>query len=328
MEKKTGHFWPILCLLLLAPFVGEMLSGSSPPAEYFQVIGLSILTALYGGGAVLVREIARRWGKGWITIFLLGMAYGIFEEGLVVRSFFDPTWMDLGILDVYGRALGVNWIWSIALTIFHGAISICASILLVELIFPAHKQKPWLKKRGLVIFTILPLSTLVFAPYFSSYAGPSGILASLTCMAALVFFAKNDDLLPKISSPEKSEKPAKPFKVFLVFFLLMIAFIAGMFFFPALGIPSWIDFLFLAALPWLALWLVNRLGADSWDERHAWSAVFGLLLFWLLLAVGAETQNAARPDDTSGMTLVAMITLILLIILRVIIQRRWKKQEI
>lgn len=327
MKKEKGHFWPILCLLLLAPFVGEMLSGSSPPAEYFQVIGFSILTALYGGGAVLVRELARRWGKGWVTIFLLGMAYGIFEEGLVVRSFFDPTWMDLGVLDVYGRVLGVSWIWSIALTIFHGAFSISVSIMLVELIFPAHKREPWLNKSGLIVFSILPLSTLIFAPYFSSYALPGGILASLACMAALVFFAKNDDFSMWISSLGKKREPKKPFLVIISFFLLTLTFIFGMWGFSALGIPAWINFLFLAGLPWLALLIMRRLGVEGWDERHNWSVIFGLLLPWLFLAVSAEVQNAVRPDDTSGMSLVALITLICLIVLRVVIQRRWKKQK-
>ncbi len=325
MEKKTGHFWPILCLLLLAPFVGEMLSGSSPPAEYFQVIGFTILTALYGGGAVLIRELTRRWGKGWITIFLLGMAYGIFEEGLVVRSFFDPVWMDLGILNVYGRTLGVNWIWSLALTLFHGAISICVPIMLVEMMFPAHKHESWLKKRGLIIFTILPLSTLLFAPHFSSYAGPGGILASLACMAALYYLAKSDDFINWLSGIGKPVKTGKPVTVLITFFLLIIAFIGGMFIIPSLGIPSWIDFIFLAALPWLALLLVHRKDPENWDERHTWSAVFGILLPWLLLAVASEAQNAIRPDDTSGMSMVALITFLALIILRVVIQRRRSK---
>ena len=70
------------------------------------------------------------------------MAYGIYEEGVIVRSFFDPAWMNLGVLGIYGRTLGVNWIWSIGLTLFHASIYTSVPILLVELIFPAHKDAP------------------------------------------------------------------------------------------------------------------------------------------------------------------------------------------
>ncbi|MCD6244170.1 MAG: hypothetical protein J7J65_02910 [Candidatus Korarchaeota archaeon] len=51
-------------------------------------------------------------------------AYGIVEEGVMTRSFFCPTWPDLGILAEYGRWIGVNWVWAIQLTIFHAVFSI------------------------------------------------------------------------------------------------------------------------------------------------------------------------------------------------------------
>jgi hypothetical protein len=43
---------PALVLFLLSPTVDELLSGSSPPAKFFTPFGFTIMTALYGGGAV------------------------------------------------------------------------------------------------------------------------------------------------------------------------------------------------------------------------------------------------------------------------------------
>ena len=37
------------------------------------------------------------------SIILLRGAYRVREEGVVVKSFFDPNWVDLGILGIYGR---------------------------------------------------------------------------------------------------------------------------------------------------------------------------------------------------------------------------------
>jgi len=45
-------------------------------------------------------------------LFVLGAAYGVLEEGLMVKSFFDPNWMDLGVLGSYGLWMGVNWVWA------------------------------------------------------------------------------------------------------------------------------------------------------------------------------------------------------------------------
>jgi hypothetical protein len=90
--------------------IGELLSGSAPPVEFSGPFVLLVLSALYGSGAILVRELRLRWGKGWPTVFALGAAYGIVEEGLMVKSFFDPNWMDLGLLGSYGRWAGVNWV--------------------------------------------------------------------------------------------------------------------------------------------------------------------------------------------------------------------------
>ena len=94
---------PALILFFLAPAIAELLSGSAPPSEFFNPVGFLLLASLYGSGALIVRELKVRWNKGYVSLFILGAAYGILEEGLMVKSFFDPNWMDLGILGSYGR---------------------------------------------------------------------------------------------------------------------------------------------------------------------------------------------------------------------------------
>src|SRR5207302_1555765 len=109
---------PLLALVLLSPVIAEMLSGSTPPIEWLNPIAVLFLIWLYGAGVLVMRETAVRWKTGWPSILLLGAAYGIIEEGLAVKSFFDPAWMDLGTLGWYGRWLDVNWVWAVWLTIF------------------------------------------------------------------------------------------------------------------------------------------------------------------------------------------------------------------
>jgi hypothetical protein len=87
---------PLWALILLSPVIAEMLSGSTPPIEWLNPIAALFLIWLYGSGVLVMRETAVRWKTGWPGILLLGAAYGIIEEGLAVKSFFDPGWMDLG----------------------------------------------------------------------------------------------------------------------------------------------------------------------------------------------------------------------------------------
>ena len=82
---------PALVLFFGAPAVGELLCGNMPPSKFFNPAALVCVSILYGGAAILIREAALRWDKGWPTILALGAAYAVIEEGLMVKSFFNPT---------------------------------------------------------------------------------------------------------------------------------------------------------------------------------------------------------------------------------------------
>jgi hypothetical protein len=61
----------------------------------------------------------------------------------MVRSFFDPNFPDVAGLGSYARVLGVNWIWSLDLIIFHAVYSIALPNLLVDLLFPRARECTW-----------------------------------------------------------------------------------------------------------------------------------------------------------------------------------------
>lgn len=67
-EEEDGSWLglrkPAWALLFLSPVVGELLSGSAPPVEFFNPMSMLVLVVLYGGGAVIIRELAFRWNKG------------------------------------------------------------------------------------------------------------------------------------------------------------------------------------------------------------------------------------------------------------------------
>src|SRR2546422_3802146 len=164
---------PLLALVLLSPVIAEMLSGCSPPLEWLNPITPLLLIWLYGAGILVMRETAVRWRTGWPSILLLGAAYGIIEEGLAVKSFFDPGWMDLGTLAWYGRWLDVNWVWAVWLTIYHAVVSIAIPIFLTEWIWPRIRSQPLTSRRGYITAIGLLAGATVFINLFLTPYRPS-----------------------------------------------------------------------------------------------------------------------------------------------------------
>ena len=128
---------------------------------------------------------------------ILGAAYGIVEEGIMVRSFFNPTWKDLGVLGTYGRWLGTNWVWAEWLMIYHAIFSITIPIFLTELTFPESKTRIWLSNRMRIIFHGLLVLAIILG--FFAFPYDPGVLAIIGCVAAVAglgWFAKH---IPNIS---------------------------------------------------------------------------------------------------------------------------------
>jgi hypothetical protein len=66
----------VLVLLVLPPAIGELLSGSSPPLQFFNPVFFLLLVALCGCEALLVRGTVARYLLNAVGVLLLGAAYG------------------------------------------------------------------------------------------------------------------------------------------------------------------------------------------------------------------------------------------------------------
>ncbi len=313
MTSKRKGIWPALVLFFLSPAIGELLSGSSPPAEFFNPFGLLVMAALYGSGAILVRELRVRWGKGWPTVFVLGAAYGIVEEGLMVKSFFDPNWMDLGLLGTYGRWAGVNWVWSLHLTIYHAVISIAIPILLVELLFPAQRNERWVGRRGMIGLTLLLLANVLLGFFLLTPYRPPFVPYLLAIVATVVLFLAARRLPVREGRIHPARVP-RPLWFALVGFVAQFVFFFGIFWgLPEFAVP--VPFTMLAAVALVALvaWGVRRMARNgAWNDEHRLALTGGVLMFFVLIAPLQELDEA-RVDNTTGMMLVGLATFLFLL---------------
>jgi hypothetical protein len=154
-KLSMGRVAPAIGLFFIAPLVAEFLLGDLP----INLLGaLVILAPMYGGGALLIREVVRRSGKGWPSIFVLALAYAIFEEAFTTQTLFNPNYLHLNLhlLDhAYIAALGISVWWTIFVLTLHAVWSISVSIALVEALVPDRATAPWLGWIGLAVTSVL-----------------------------------------------------------------------------------------------------------------------------------------------------------------------------
>ncbi|GAA4601471.1 hypothetical protein BJY16_003896 [Actinoplanes octamycinicus] len=147
---------PTVGLFFLAPLVAEFLLGNLPITFLPAVLALA---PLYGGGALLIREVVRRRGRGWPNILILAVAYGVLEEGLTTQSLFNPNYADQHLLvDGFLPALGIAVPWTVYVIGIHVFWSVCAPIMMMEVISGARRTTPWLGRAGLIVTGVLFLA--------------------------------------------------------------------------------------------------------------------------------------------------------------------------
>ncbi len=255
-----------------------------------------------------------RWNKGYVSMFVLGAAYGIVEEGLMVKSFFDPGWMDLGILGVYGRWQGVNWVWAEWLIIYHAIFSIAIPITLVELAYPERRNERWIGNKKFVGLVVLLGAVTVFGYFFlTDYRPPfPQYFFSAASVAFLILLAWR---IPANAGRNGSLQALTPRKLVLVGFLMastfFLLFMAG----PYLVSQPLI--LIIIGLG-LVIMIFNILKRYKWNEKTLYpkfTLVAGAILFLIALTPLQELDKS-RPDNTQGMLIVGIIALIMLILLR------------
>jgi hypothetical protein len=187
MVKRVA---PGFLLFVLSPLIAEYLSGSMATDQ----LGLlPMMMLLYGGGAVLIRETTRRARRGWPTILLLGLAYGLVEEGLVDFSLFNPNFRGLHLL-AFGDvpALGIGVPWTIYVLAIHVVWSIAVPIALVEALVPGRRAEPWLHIPGLAITALLygaGVALIIYGVYLQEHfipAPPQLAGAALAVVACIV----------------------------------------------------------------------------------------------------------------------------------------------
>ncbi|MBE1586210.1 hypothetical protein ACFPOI_56880 [Nonomuraea angiospora] len=220
------------------------------------------------GAAVVIREVARRKGLGWPSIVLMALAYGVFEEGIMTMSLFNPDYAGQRLLDPgYVPALGIGVPWTLFVLALHTVWSMSVPIAVMEELAGERRTTPWLGRIGLGAAAVLAVlgaaSTTLFSYQNGHFLASVPQLASIVVIVVLLVVAAFR--LPGASrATERTTGPApSPWLV------LGAALVAGLVFELQTVIedlPVWLTIAALAAaeagIGWPAL---------TWSAREGWA---------------------------------------------------------
>jgi hypothetical protein len=298
---------PTLVLVLLAPLVAEYLLGD------FRITDLGpfpVLALTYGCGAVLIRDLVRRSGRGWPAFVALAMAYAILAEGVVDQSLFNPEFMHLHLL-AYGfwPRLGTSPFWVISVITLHVAWSLAVPVGMTESLFPEQSMQPWLGRVGLAVSALLYLlGVIAIAAYFHRTATHQASARQImVCVALILGLVVTAFCLPRpqlvIGNPHVNVAPV---------WLGAIGFFAGSLFVSLYGIgafllhwPAIVTTMVEGALDALIVLLLCKARPRIWTPLQVWAASTGGLLVYAWH--GYEVDRALHgPTDTVDHTLIVV----------------------
>ncbi len=140
-ERFRGAIWT---LLILAPFIAEVLSGATRTSVLFVLIPEVMV---WGVGALFCRELVRWWGAGGLSLVTLGLALSVAEEFIIQQTSIAPLPFPGAHAD-YGRMWGVNLVYFLFMLGYESVWVVVVPVQFAELFFPAKAAQPWLRWRG------------------------------------------------------------------------------------------------------------------------------------------------------------------------------------
>jgi hypothetical protein len=323
---------PALTLLVLSPVIVELLFGSTH---------LTIITALipeigfYGGAALIIRYVVRRQHRGWVSILLLGVAFAIFEEFLVVQTSVSPAlFVGPSSPFIYGRMFGVNWVYLLWAVGYESAWGIVLPIYLTELIFPNRREDPWLGKRGLSITAaVFILATIISWYIWTQVVAPASIgsvysppLSLMVLASAIVVALGIAALGPRVTlrSAQRTARMApRPWLVgSLVLVMSLLWFVLVAFAFDTIPtVPAPIAIMAGLVLAGTSLLLVKTLsGSTNWRDIHVLAIVVGGLAASML--AGFWASGILLAVDYIGKVVFDVIAVVLLFYLATEVQKK------
>lgn len=321
---SRGRLRAAWTLVVLAMLCAELtFTAVALPLTWLRLL---LLLVMYGAGVVLVREAAVRAGAGWPSLVLLGLAYQLVEDGLGLQALTNPRLY--GAAESGWRALGVNWTYWESQIGVHVVLSVLIPVMVTDLLFPAHRGRPYLDIGGLIgvcvqaVVGVLGLRVVISVTEDPGYQTPwgwtAGFVVAIAILAGLAL-----GVLPRHNAPRPAPAVSapKPAVVGVSAGTVTVVFL-GLLLPPGLGpdsvfgdsVPLPIPLAVAASMALVSGWAVLRWHtAPDWSDRHRIWLVGGILAGHTAFMMPASPVSAI----TGAITIALEVTLLMVLARRV-----------
>ncbi|BCJ33449.1 hypothetical protein Athai_09520 [Actinocatenispora thailandica] len=310
-----------LTLIVLTPLVAELALGSTPIHFAFLLL---LWLPIYGFGVLLIREVVRRCGGGWPSLVLLGVAYELVEDGIGLQALTSPHLY--GAARMAPRLFGFNTAYWEMNVVYHVVFSVLIPIALTDLLFPALRDRPYLRRCGLAgigagaLLGVALLRATVPPSQDPGYQAPAWVLAGCVlavAVLAVLGLAVLPRRAPRRTPVGSSVGAPRPWLVGAVGAIatggfLVLSFPIGDATQPAFTHGAWV-LVPMAAAAVLAIGtgaaIVRWSGAGSWSDRHRIWLLGGALAAHSMFGAVAVVH---QPVDRIGLVVLAAASVALL----------------
>ncbi len=177
---------PLIILGFLSPFFIELQSGNIPfPVFFMPGTLIFLLTVGYGFPVILIREISVRYRMGLLSTLLLGLAYGLYNEGLIARTLIRNHSMPIEAFNGEGLFLGVNIGFMLIIILAHALQAIVYPILFTHHLVPKSRYIQLIHTK-LIMFMCLVVFVFGTLSYFRTDNFGTGSIVSYIFLLGLI----------------------------------------------------------------------------------------------------------------------------------------------
>jgi len=216
-----------LFLLLTPGPLAEVLSQNVQLLTFLQPVPFLLVTLTYGVPVLVIRELSVARKLNDVGLILLGLAYGILNEGVLAKTLTLPAGAPLHDFAGYGQMGLIQGGWSIFIVFWHALHSVFYPIVLTRWMFPAAASRRWFAAGSArwLLYALLILVAALYALYFLNpvRSDPAVFalyaVATAGLVAAALRLCKRRDGSPTTEATQASWMPCLPGGCMIIFYM-------------------------------------------------------------------------------------------------------------
>lgn len=222
LMKITQKQRLILFLLIIPGLLQEVLTGNTPILNLLNPVGFLGLIWAYGVPMLILWDLKVQYKLSYYSIFLLWIAYWIFNEWLLAKTMLESSTVPFGGFREYISYAWINLAWTSMILPWHALYTVLFPMTLAEIIFKEERFTTILSIRWRYVW--LFICGVIFVFLWKDWQGSLSISMCILFYTGIIILYWLSRMLPQKSLIDTPEWPLGGLK--LPYFMGVISLFA------------------------------------------------------------------------------------------------------